>query len=252
MLLGAQLYTVRTFLQNEADIRRSLERIAEMGYRAIQVSAMGPIAPERLKELCDELELEIALTHVSPERLLADTDKVIEEHRLLGCDYIGIGAMPEKYRAEEWYPYFAEDFREAAKRIANAGKVFMYHNHNFEFMKIGGRRLIERLIADFAPEELGITLDTYWVQAAGADVCEWIDRLSDRIHCVHLKDMAVRGMEPIMAPVMEGNMNFPAIMRALEKAKTTKYALVEQDTCVGSPFECLRTSYDNLATLGYK
>lgn len=212
---------------------------------------MGKIEPQTLRAICDELSLKIALTHTSADRILNETDKVIEEHDILGCDYIGIGGMPEKYRSLDWYGYFAQDFRQAARRMADAGKLFMYHNHNFEFEKIDGKRLIERLIEDFSPEEMGITLDTYWVQAAGADVCEWIGKLKDRIACVHLKDMAVRGMDQLMAPVMEGNMNFPAIMKALEQANT-KYLLVEQDTCQGSPFDCLQTSYNNLAALGYR
>ncbi|NBD27289.1 sugar phosphate isomerase/epimerase family protein [Paenibacillus glycinis] len=252
MILGAQLYTVRSFIQTETDIRRTLQKIAAMGYTTIQVSAMGKIEPERLREICDELSLRIALTHASPERILHDTEEVIREHDILGCRYIGIGGMPEKYRTPDWYAHFAPDYRQAAKRIAEAGKTFMYHNHNFEFAKIGGKRMIERLLEDFAPEEMGITLDTYWVQAAGADVCEWIGILKDRLHCVHLKDMAVRGMEPIMAPVMEGNMNFKAILNALEQAGTTEYLLVEQDTCEGSPFDCLDTSYKNLAAAGYR
>ena len=49
---------------------------------------------------------------------------------------------------------------------------------------------------------MGITLDTYWVAAAGADVCEWIRLLKDRIPCVHLKDMQIKGWNQIMAPVM--------------------------------------------------
>lgn len=252
MILGAQLYTVRSFIQTERDIRRTLQKIANMGYTTVQISAMGPIAPETLKAICDELGLGIVLTHASPDRIINDTEAVIREHEIFGCDYIGIGSLPDKYRNLDWYGHFAADFRDAAKRIADAGKLFMYHNHNFEFEKVGGKRMIERLVEDFSPQEMGITLDTYWVQAAGADVCEWIGILKDRIHCVHLKDMDVRGMTPVMAPVMAGNMNFKAIMKALEQAETVKYLLVEQDTCEGSPFDCLQTSYNNLATLGYR
>lgn len=252
MKLGAQLYTVRTFTQTEADIRRTLQRVADIGYTEIQASGMGTIAPETLKAMCDEIGLRIVLTHVNPDRIIRDTEAVIREHEILDCPYIGIGALPDKYRSMDWYARFADDFRDAASAISAGGKLFMYHNHNFEFEKIGGKRIIERLLEDFGPDEMGITLDTYWVQAAGADVCEWIDILKDRLHCVHLKDMDVRGMTPIMAPVMEGNMNFGAIMAALERTGTTKHLLVEQDTCEGSPFDCLQTSYRNLAGVGYR
>ena len=57
--------------------------------------------------------------------------------------------------------------------------------------------------------------------------------------------------QEVMAPVMEGNMNFPAILEALKKTDC-EYALVEQDTCLENPFVCLEKSYRNLAELGYR
>ena len=106
------------------------------------------------------------------------------------------------------------------RKIAAAGKLLMYHNHNFEFQKLPAspdngadkaKRMIEFLREGFSAEEMGFTLDTYWVAAAGGDVCQWIELLKDRIPCVHLKDMTVDGFAQQMAPVMEGKLNFPAI-----------------------------------------
>ena len=83
----------------------------------------------------------------------------------------------------------------------------------------------------------------------GADVCDWIEKLADRIPCVHLKDMAVKGWEPIMAPVGEGNLPWGKILATLEKCGETKYLLVEQDVCQESPFTCLEKSYKYRSTL---
>lgn len=251
MILGAQLFTLRDFTQNEKDLERTLKRVREIGYTTVQLSAVGNgIRPERIREICDELGLKIVLTHSDPNRILYDTKELIKEHDILGCDYIGIGSMPGKYRNIDWFDFFIEDFKEPIKEIADAGKLFMYHNHNFEFEKQDGISLMDRLLEEFTPNEMGIILDTYWVQAAGCDILEWIDRLKDRIPCVHLKDMTVSGMEQRMAPVLEGNMNFPEIFKALKKANT-KYMLVEQDICYSSPFECLKISYDNIKKQGY-
>lgn len=252
MELGAQLYTLRDFIQNERDIGHTLQKVAEIGYKTVQVSGMGPIDPKKLREMCDNLGLRIVLTHTPQDRILYDTERVIEEHQILGCGYIGLGAMSEKYRDPQWLDRFVYDFKEPAAKIAKAGMLFMYHNHNFEFQKIGGKRIIETLMEGFTKEEMGFTLDTYWVQAAGADVLEWIDKLWDRIPCIHLKDMDVRGFQQVMAPVMEGNLNFEAILAKLEEKGATKYLLVEQDTCEESPFVCLEKSYRNLAKLGYR
>ena len=136
----------------------------------------------------------------------------------------------------------------------------MYHNHDFEFRKFAAegapdgaedKRMIEYLADWFSPEEMGFTLDTFWVQAAGGDVCHWIRQLKDRIPCVHLKDMEMTKEGRVMAPVMEGNMNFPSILQELE-GSSCEYLLVEQDICQVSPFTCLQMSYDNLAGLGYR
>lgn len=252
MKLGAQLYTLRDFTQTEADLADSLKKIADIGYTEVQISAIGPIAPEKVKELCDENSLKIVLTHTNPERIMNDTDAVIKEHEIMGCDYIGIGSMPGKYKSEAWYDHFRKDYIEAAKKIAASGKLLMYHNHNFEFGKIDGKRIIERILDDFKSDELGITLDTYWLQAAGGDCLEWIEILKDRLPCVHLKDMEMYNGQAIMAPVLEGNMNFKSILGALDNNGVTKHILVEQDTCRESPFICLKKSYDNVAKLGYK
>ncbi|MDF2566635.1 MAG: Xylose isomerase domain protein barrel [Oscillospiraceae bacterium] len=93
-------------------------------------------------------------------------------------------------------------------------------------------------------------LDTYWVQAAGGDPAKWIKKLSGRLECVHLKDMAYIDKQRRFAPVYEGNMNFDAIIQACAEAKT-EYLLVEQDDCYGQDlFECLRVSYENLKSKG--
>ena len=252
MTLGAQLFTLRDYTQTAEDLDYSLGRVAEMGYTTVQISAIGPIPAGRVREICDRHGLKIVLTHTDPDRIRDDTEAVIREHDVMGCDYIGIGMMPPKYRSQEWLWHFAADYREPAKKIAAAGKLLMYHNHNLEFQKFGGKLVLETLLESFAPEEMGVTLDTYWVQMGGGDVCGWLERLADRIPCVHLKDMSVRGMEPIMAPVLEGNLDFQKILNTLERLGKTKYLLVEQDICQGSPFDCLKKSYENLHALGYR
>lgn len=252
MDLGAQLYTVRNYLQTEADFRRSIKKIADIGYRYVQISgASKEISPEKMREICDNQDLKIVLTHSDVNRILYDTKELIREHDILGCSCIGLGAMPEKYRETDWISYFYEDFKEAVKEIAASGKLFMYHNHNFEFEKSNGETMLEKLLNFFPAQEMGITLDTYWVQAAGGDVIQWIKKLKDRLACVHLKDMEMIGGGAVMAPVMEGNMNFAGILEALQETNC-RYLLVEQDTCRTSPFDCLRQSYENLQQLGYR
>ena len=246
MKLGAQLYTLRKQMKTPDEIERGLERIAKMGYSCVQVSGIGKIDAARLKSICDRLSLEIAVTHIPPDRLLGDTARVIAEHKIMNCKYVGLGSMPKGYRSSEGVDEFKQYFTRAVEELSAADLAFTYHNHAFEFERVDGGLIFDKLLQAFSPEQMKVTLDCYWVNYGGADVCDWIDRLSGRIDCVHLKDYGIKNGEIVMLPVMEGNMNYPRILERLEKAGT-KYALVEQDDCNGEdPFECLERSYENL------
>ena len=130
----------------------------------------------------------------------------------------------------------------------------MYLQHALEGERVTPDKTMLDVILEKMPQEvLGITLDTYWVQAAGADVCDTIQALKDRIPCVHLKDMAIKGFEQRMAVVGEGNLPFNKILNLLKAQGTTKYLLVEQDNSYGEdPFACLKRSYEFLKGEGYQ
>ena len=51
MKLAAQLYTIHDYTKNEADIERSLNKIKEIGYNAIQISAFGEYRTPWLADL---------------------------------------------------------------------------------------------------------------------------------------------------------------------------------------------------------
>jgi hypothetical protein len=134
-----------------------------------------------------------------------------------------------------------------AKAIRENGLYFMYHNHDQEFKRLQGKTVLRKMAEDFTPEELGFVLDTFWIQAGGANPVEYIREFAGRVPCIHLKDYAV-GRK--MAPIGEGNINFEAVVAACEYAGA-EYLLVEQDDCNGEdPFDCMKRSYDYLKSLG--
>lgn len=252
MQLGAQTYTIRTYTQSERDLARALKKVRAIGYQTIQLSAVGPIAPKRIKELCDDNGLAVVLTHTPEPRFLNDLSAVIDEHLMYGCKYVGLGGMNEKYRSQEGLDDFEEDFAPVMQQLKAAGLKFMYHNHAFEFVKFAdGRPMMEHLLGRFSPDLMGVTADTYWLQVGGVDVVQWLKAHREWLPCVHLKDLAMAGNEPRMSPVLEGNMNFEGILAELKQNGVTEHILVEQDTCYESPFVCLEKSYRNIRKLGY-
>jgi sugar phosphate isomerase/epimerase len=244
--IGAQLYTVREHTQNIADFTQTIKKIAAIGYKYVQISGIGTISARDVADICAAHDLKIVLTHTAPARIKNETAAVIEEHRIMGAGLIGMGMMPGEYeRTLAGAGRFIADFAPAACEIEAAGMRFMYHNHAFEFEKYENGKLLIELLAD-GWAGAGFTLDTYWVQAGGGDPADWLRRLKGRVPAIHLKDMAYVGDSIRMAEVGQGNLNWSAIFAACNDAGV-EYSLVEQDDCYGQdPFDCLRTSFENI------
>lgn len=247
MQLGAQFYTVREFTKDLNGLSESLKKVADIGYKTVQISGTCAFEADWMKEELRKNGLKCVITHTKPERIVGETEKVIDEHKTFGCNRIGIGFYDI---AKNGVQAFIDYYREAAKKIKESGLYLSYHNHDNEFAKIDGKLIMEHILDAFAPDELGFTLDTYWVQSGGADPIWWLNYLKGRTPCVHFKDMAFANKERLMSVVGEGNMNFEGIIKAAID-NGVEYALVEQDNCNGEdPFDCLKRSYEYLKAQG--
>jgi sugar phosphate isomerase/epimerase len=231
-MIAAQLYTVREFTKTPADIAKTLKKVRDMGYEAVQTSA-----------------LTICATHVPYEKLRDQTDAMAEEHHIIGCKFPAIGGLPASYRNAEGFPRFAKEASEVGRKLKAHGLTFGYHNHSFELEKFGTRTGLQILYEDSDPTTFTSEIDTYWVQHGGGSPAAWVRRLKGRAPCLHLKDMTNRGGAQLMAEVGEGNLDWPDILAAAREAGTEWY-IVEQDTCQRDPFESLAISLRNLKAMG--
>ncbi len=255
MKIGAQLYTVRDACQTLPDFANTLARVAEMGYTTVQVSGACPFEPEWLRDELKKNGLTCDLTHVEYEDLVKDTEKVVNDHKVFGCKYIGLGNMPGGFeRSVAGARAFCEAATPTASRMKELGAYLMYHNHGSEYELNDGTVNVMTALSDSIPEDhMGFTLDTYWVQYGGYDPVEEIKRLKNRIPAVHFKDMEVLpdGTRRY-TPVGNGILDFEKMIEALE-GTSCEFAYVEQDLWFGrDPFECLKMSYDYLSSLGLK
>lgn len=245
MQIGTQFFTLRDHCQNLDDFAESLKKVADIGYKTVQISGVCAYEPEWLKEQLDKNGLKCVVTHTNLSE--GNAAKLAADHDVFGCKYMGLGFYPLDPEQGKGYDEFVKTYMPVAKILKDSGKYFMYHNHSREFIKLDGKLILQRMSEDFSPELMGFILDTYWIQVGGGDPAQWIEKFSGRVPCIHLKDYA---FDAKMAPVGEGNINFD---RVFEKAESsgTKYMLVEQDQCYGEdPFDCLKRSYDFLTSLG--
>ena len=246
MKIGAQFYTLRDFCKDLDSFAESLKKVADIGYKTVQISGACEYEPEWLKEQLKENGLECVLTHTPADKLQSDPVKVAKDHDVFGCKYVGLGRFG--FNEEKNIDDFIKIYTPVFEGLNQNGKYFMYHNHDFDFKKFNGKPVIELLAENIDPEMMGFTLDTFWVQAGGGDPAQWLERLSGRVPCIHLKDYAY-GRK--MAVIGEGNINFDRVFEKAESAGT-EYMLVEQDECNGEdPFDCLKRSFEFLKSRGF-
>ena len=250
MKIGAQFYTIKDFCKDTDSFAESLAKIADIGYNYVQISGTCDYEPEWLDAELKKNGLKCVITHTSSDDIVNDTLTVVRNHDVFDCKYVGLGYY--NFDTEDLisnFDNFISTYKEPAKILAENGKYFMYHNHHTEFIKIDGLTVLEKLSQEFSPQELGFTLDTYWVQTGGGDPAEWLEKLSGRVPCIHLKDYAYGAK---MAVIGEGNINFDRVFKNAETAGT-EYMLVEQDDCYGEdPFDCLKRSYEYLKSKGFE
>ena len=252
--LAAQLYTVRDFIKTADGLTESLRKIHDIGYRAVQLSAVGPLPPEQIRDIVRNADLVVCNTHESFDRLKADLPAVVAEHRMWDCRHVAIGGLPQAYRANaDTYRQFAREADEVGKQLKEAGLTFSYHNHAFELQRFPAAQgtALDLIYAMTNPAYVQAEIDTYWIQFGGGDPTAWIRKVSGRMPVVHLKDMVVIDNKPEMAEVGEGNLNWPSILDACREGGVEWYA-VEQDRCQRDPFESLAMSYRNLQSWGLR
>lgn len=248
MKLGAQFYSIRDNTTTPEDLKKAFAAIKEIGYEVVQMSAICQIEPELLRSYSEEYGLPITCTHSPYDRIINDTDRLIEEHKIYGCPTIGIGSMPNEMREGGKVYEFVDSLREPIRKIRAAGLDFAYHNHAFEFETVDGK-LIYDILIDELPE-LNFIIDTYWFKYAGYDYLEYIRRLgAERVKNVHFKDMACEPQGEI-CPCGEGVIDFTPVIKLCDELGIVN-ALVEQDNAPenGDSLGQMKISYTNMKPL---
>jgi sugar phosphate isomerase/epimerase len=259
--LAVQLFTIRDFTHTAKDLAESLEKVARIGYPAVQLSAVGAmngetpdVSASEARNMLDDNGLACIATHRSWDDLLNNVDAEIAFHKTLGCDYAAIGGVhgdryPQTY---DGYRAWLDDARGVMAALKAEGIRFGHHNHSREFYRPErGGPTLEDILIDEGGSDLMMELDLYWIAHAGVNPERILERCKGRVPVIHLKDKEAisDSNDTLIAPIGEGLMDWAHIIPACEAAGVDWYA-VEQDTCQRDPFACLASSYDYLTTMG--
>lgn len=236
-------------MQTKEDAEITFAKLKEMGYEAVQLSGAADFEPEFIAELAEKYQLEIVLTHVPFSKIVENTDSIIAAHKVFGCSVIGLGAMPKEYRkTREGLEEFFRVIAPAVEKIEAAGLKFAYHNHHFEFKPLEDTdgEIAYDIMIDRC-KNWNFIMDTYWVEFAGRDACEYLEKIGgERLPNVHFKDMA-KNEERSICACGDGVLDFKKIFGVCEKLGV-KNVFVEQDNAadLGDCFEQMERSFKHL------
>jgi sugar phosphate isomerase/epimerase len=245
--VAAQLYSVRDYTKTPVDVAKTLKKIRQIGYQAVQVSGMGPIAEEDLKKILDGEGLYCCVTHEPGLTILNEPQKAIDRLKKLNCPFTAYPYPANiDLSSKDAVLTLAKQLDSSGSLMQKAGITLTYHNHALEFRKIENQTVLDMIYANTDKRHLMSELDTYWVQAGGGDSIAWCKKLAGRLPLIHLKDYGIdANNNPAMREIGSGNLDWPGIISAAEKSGC-KWFIVEQDGnwINNDPFESLRISYN--------
>lgn len=182
-----------------------------------------------------------------------DFDLLVELCQKFQCKYVRFAGFPgAQMKSEHDVRTYMAGVEEMACRFASAEIGFCAHNHADEFMRIGGKWVLEWAM-ELAPH-LQFEIDVLNAQKCGINPVELLGWCEGRVPLVHLQDLQVCAPEHGEwmkeeyrgAPVGEGNLNIPAIRNAAAQAGC-QYLIIEQAVFYGrDPYECIQSSVNNL------
>ncbi len=271
--VALQFYSVRD--EAEKDFFGTLKKVKEMGYQGVEFAGLFGNDPEKIKEMCAELSLVPISAHVPLDDMINDTKGTLEAYKTIGCKYIVVPYITEERRpgAEKWNET-VEAIRAIGEEAENSGLTLLYHNHDFEFVKLDGEYGLDILYNSVSADILQTEIDTCWVNVGGEDPAKYVLKYTGRAPVVHLKDFVMKGKDKpkklydligiddegesadeddfSFKPVGYGVQDFPSILDAAVKAGAS-WVVVEQDQADkgNTPLNAAEMSRKYLKTLGF-
>src|SRR3954463_13241209 len=253
--VGLQLYSLRD--QLEKDAAGTIQQIAKIGYRDVEIYSLYGKSAAEFKKILDDNGVIASSGHYLLKDVKGDWGKHVEDAKTLQLKYmVNAILQPEERKSFDDYKQLVDVFTKAAETTQKAGIQFCYHNHNFEFTKYRGTTAYDYLLHTLDPKLVKFEMDCFWVTHAGQDPVAYFKKYPGQFPLLHIKDMkdkpaATHELDAKMglfAPVGQGTIDWKRIFAAAPKGGMQHY-YVEQDYCEQPPLEAVKISYDYLSKL---
>lgn len=280
--LGIQLYTVKEAAT--ADFVGTLKALADIGYTEVELPNLFGKTPESIRADLDAAGLTCPSVHVFLKPFypgmpsLEDFEYHVSMMKTLGAKNVVVALfpIPERYlkdlfsavtdlekleqldritrgmTIDEWRR-FARQLNEKGAALQKENLRISYHNHSFEFAPLEGTSgsVMDFLIAETDPDLVDFELDAGWALYANVDPAAFLDRYSDRITQIHLKDVSVpmKGVSHgvISTNVGQGDMDWRKLIAAISRSNIEHFYVEQEAPFTVPPIEATQIAFDFLS-----
>lgn len=245
MKIAVQLYTLRTLM--EQDLWGTLARLADAGFRSVELAGLCDQSPGEWRKRLDGLGLQAVAMHVGLPEAEGEPSRLIETARALGLEHVVCPWIDESVRSMGW-PAIGARLAAAGQAFTESDLSFGYHNHDFELVKVGAKTGLETLFDHASSVHLCAELDVCWVHLGGSDPGQMLMALAGRTPLAHFKDADADGK---FTEVGSGVLDWDDIIEASETAGV-EYAVIENDLPQMDPIDSVKISREFLLAQGLK
>ena len=259
------------------DLDGALRAVAGIGYRAVELYTFYDRTPKQFRAALDAAGLLCPSSQVRGRgQLDGDLGKLANDLTTLGVrtavmttpnipDRLGRSPSPGEgigewlrrvvgqLTADDW-KMNADFLNEKAAVMARSGIKLGYHNHDFEFIPLGGVTGLDILLKHTDPALVTFQLDVGWAASAGVDPMALLSKYKGRFSLMHVKDIKV-GAQPNFSLHMEpaelgtGQLVWKDLLPAAYSAGVRDF-YVEQEAPFTRPrLEAAKINHDFLARL---
>ena len=245
--IGIQLYTLRSLM--EKDVEGTLARVARIGYKEVEFAGYFGRTAAQIRDMLRANGLTSPSTHIPFPASDDAWKRTLDEANAIGHGWVVIAGLDAAMRKnpEDW-ARVAERFNALGAKAKENGLRFAYHNHDFEFARVGDGTGLDSLLSKTDPKFVDFEMDIYWVVKGGGDPLDLITRHPHRFPLMHAKDATVAPARA-MVDVGSGTIDFAKIF-AREKESGMVHVFVEHDSPT-DPLQSATNSYRYLAGLKY-
>ena len=167
--VAVQVYSVRD--DAERDFKGTMQKIKDMGYDGVELAGLYGMKPAEVKAILEEVGLVPLSAHVPFQELEADIEGTVAQYKEIGMQYIAIPYLMEEDRpGTEKFLKNIETFKKIGEACKKVGITLLYHNHDFEFVKMpNGQYALDYIYTEIPADLLQTELDICWVKVAGEE-----------------------------------------------------------------------------------